>query len=323
MKRRFFGKAIALLLVLTMCFGLMSGCKPQENGRTVADYTVEKNDIRNAELYPYVIRTPHATWYLAAADIELLGEEAFFEGLEKLLTYQEADFADAIAALDGYLSGDIPVVDIWTDFSNRTEVAKTGDFGALCHWDLDLIYLYNGFEMTGYTLLHEYVHYLTHNCCSFEIKLHFWSEAIAEYVSMFVCRNRMYDSVLPPNMLLGYATHGALDENGEPDQKKWYYTVADVFRDGSMNGENYLAVNQSVMTMTEQQREHPAMLDLSYYEAACFFQYLVENYGEEYVYTHMNCGWERFEKLFGKDFETLFFEWAEYNHALCDEYGLN
>ena len=113
-----------------------------------------------------------------------------------------------------------------------------------------------------------------------------------------------------------------MDQNGEPDQKKWYYAMAERFRDGSMNGETYNAVNQSVMTMTEQQQEHPAMLDLSYYEAACFFEYLIENYGEEYVFTHMNCGWERFGSVFGEEYEPLFFKWAETNKALCSELGL-
>ena len=128
MNKRFFGKAIALLLVLTMCFGF--GCAKKDDTRTIAGYALEQNDGANAQMYPYIVRTPHATWYLAAADIELLGEEAFFEGLEKLLACQEADFADAYAVLDGYLVNEIPVIDVHTDFAAQTERAKWNKAGA-------------------------------------------------------------------------------------------------------------------------------------------------------------------------------------------------
>ena len=123
MNKRFFGKAIALLLVLTMCFGL--GCAEKDNTRTIAGYALEPSE----GAYSYVVHTPHATWHLAAADIELFGEETFFEGLELILQNQEADFEDAIAALDGYLD-EVPVIDIYTDFSGRTEQGKLGVYGA-------------------------------------------------------------------------------------------------------------------------------------------------------------------------------------------------
>ena len=124
MDKRFFGRAIALLLVLTMCFGF--GCAKKDDTKKIAGYTLEPNE----GTYAYVIHTPHAIWYLAAADSELLGEEAFFEGLEKLLTYQEADFADAYTVLDGYLKDEIPVIDVHTDFAAKTERAKWNKAGA-------------------------------------------------------------------------------------------------------------------------------------------------------------------------------------------------
>lgn len=320
MNKRFFAKAIALLLVLTMCFGF--GCAKKET-RTIAGYALEKNEGQYAQFYPYLVRTPHATWYLAAADIELLGEETFFAQLEKILTNQEADFADAIEALKDYLTGDIPAVDIMTDFSNRTEVAKTGDFGALCHWDMDLIYLYNGFGMTGYTLLHEYVHYLTHKCCSFEIKLHFWSEAIAEYVSKFACKNRILQSAFTEEGRTIYAEHGFADGDGNPDLYKICCAVAAAYRDGSMVGQTFTPISQASVVMTERMVEHPMLTMLSYQETVCFFDWLVKRYGKEFVFEHMTIGQAGFTDVFGEDFETLFLTWAEDNQTFCEENGLD
>ena len=39
-------------------------------------YPKEENTGRDKDSYPYIIRIPSATWYLAKADIELLGEDA-------------------------------------------------------------------------------------------------------------------------------------------------------------------------------------------------------------------------------------------------------
>ena len=43
-------------------------------------YRKEENTGRDKDSYPYIIRMPSAVWYLAKADIELLGEDAFYKG---------------------------------------------------------------------------------------------------------------------------------------------------------------------------------------------------------------------------------------------------
>ena len=58
-------------------------------------YPIEENTGYKSETYPYLVRTPSAVWYLAADDIALLGEEAYYDGLYAILEYAEADFADA------------------------------------------------------------------------------------------------------------------------------------------------------------------------------------------------------------------------------------
>ena len=316
MNKRFIGKAIALLLALTMCAGLPVGCTKKDDTKKIAGYALEPGE----GIYSYVIHTPHATWHLAAADIELLGEDAFFEGLERILENQEADFSDAIAALDGYLN-DVPVIDIYTDFSGRTERAKLGTYGAYCLFHVPCIEIYKP-DVAFESLLHEYAHYLTHCCMPYAIDGNFWSEAIAEYVSKFVCKNRMLHATFTEEGRNELAARGFADPDGNPDIGKIYRATAAAYRDGSMIGQTYSAVSQAPVKMTERMVEHPTLTLLSYHEAACFFDWLTARYGKELVFANMSIGQGDFGAVFGEDFETLFFEWAEDNRAYCEENGL-
>ena len=314
MDKRFFGKAIVLLLVLTMCFGL--GCAEKDDTRTIAGYALEPSE----GTYSYVVHTPHATWHLAAADIELLGEELFFEGLELILQNQEADFEDAIAVLDGYLD-EVPVIDIYTDFSGRTEQGKLGVYGAYCRWNVPCIEVYQP-DMAFAELLHEYAHYLTHCCMPYGIDGNFWSEAIAEYVSKFICKNRMFCSAYSEDGRTTLAARGFANQDGDPDIRKMYCAAAAAIRDGSMIGQTFSVVSQAPVVMTERMLEHPTLTMLSYYEAGCFFDWLAERYGKALVFEHMTIGQGDFKDVFGEDFETLFFAWAEDNRTFCEENGL-
>ena len=89
------------------------------------EYQKEENTGWNKDSYPYIIRTPDAVWYLAKADIELLGEDVYYEGLYATLDDAEADFADACAALAGLIPDEIQPIDIYTDFCNKAEASKT------------------------------------------------------------------------------------------------------------------------------------------------------------------------------------------------------
>ena len=90
-------------------------------------YQKEENNGRDKSTYPWIIRTPYAVWYISKADIELLGENAYYEGLYAILDDAEADFADARAALAGFIPDEIQPVDIYTDFCNKAEASKTAD----------------------------------------------------------------------------------------------------------------------------------------------------------------------------------------------------
>ena len=327
MKKSLIRKTIAAVLILALCAGFACGCaaKPKDP-IAVSGYRLESNEGRNSETYPYLVRTPHTVWYLAAADIDLIGEEAFYEGLNRILSNQEADFADACAVLEEYLLEEIPSIDVYTDFSGRSERAKWGYAGAYYLPMYHAIYLFRDWEEAGCALLHEYSHYLTHECCTFEIDDTFWSESIAEYISMFACTNRIGRTAqlaFSEDANAEAARRGFTDPDGSMNPKKLYCGQAALLRTEAAIGAQYVAVSQSPITMTEELFRHPMMTTVSYYEAGCFFDWLVEHYGKDLVFTHMTCGQKEMKDIYGKDFETLFFAWAKDNRQLCEEYGLD
>ncbi|MBQ3651887.1 MAG: hypothetical protein II959_05550, partial [Clostridia bacterium] len=95
--------------------------------RQVGAYSVVANDGAKAgtEAYPYMVKTEHSVWYLAEADMELQGEDAFFEGLAKVLQYFDEDVADAQKALAGRIPAEIPPVEIRTDFCGQAGVSES------------------------------------------------------------------------------------------------------------------------------------------------------------------------------------------------------
>ena len=150
-------------------------------------YQKEENTGRDKDSYPYIIRMPSAVWYLAKADIELLGEDAYYEGLYAVLDDAEADFADAHAALEGYIPEEIPPLDIYADFCNKAELSKT--FGAYYRSQFNYLKLFNGWDNAGVLLLHEYVHYLTMHCAETPVQFAFWGEGVAEYIALHICNH--------------------------------------------------------------------------------------------------------------------------------------
>ena len=88
-----------------------------------------------------------------------MGEEAFYKGLEDILSYAEADMTDACKALTGRIWEDVPPVEIRTDFCGKAEISQ--DAGAYYNGLANMIKLFHSWDMAKFSLLHEYVHYLT------------------------------------------------------------------------------------------------------------------------------------------------------------------
>ena len=288
------------------------------------EYQKEENTGRDKDGYPYIIRTPNAAWYISKADIELLGEEAYYEGLYAILDTAEADFADARAALAGYISDEIQPIDIYTDFCNKAEASKTAD---AFYRDLgNYIKLFGGWETARAALLHEYVHYLTIHCAEIQAQFHFWMEGIADYISLYACKNRLSRSVnmgfdlstLNPAML-----EQAWDqEDNCLNPRLVYLGFAALAIRGYGIGTNYFAVKNEWIDRTEQIQENPRPDDLYFYEAAGMVAFLVETYGKDTVFGNWNLDPDRMETVYGKAFPELYHDWKVWNEEQCKLSGI-
>ena len=234
--------------------------------RQVGTYDVVVNDGAKAgtEAYPYMVKTKYSVWYLAEADIELQGEDAFFEGLAEVLQYFDEDVADAQKALAGSIPAEIPPVEIRTDFCGQAGVTETA--GAYYNGMANFIKLFHRWEIVRYALLHEYVHYLTFHCAEKKTLSGFYGEAVAEYVSRILCKNRMMRSMDPaqaygPEMVAAMRAWGVWDETlGGPDYIKSALCESDAFARGLYDDVSYLCVGQ-FMFSRKADRRLPEHLD--------------------------------------------------------------
>ena len=80
MKREAFVLLSAVLIAMLAC-----GCAEQQG------FQKTENTGERADTHPCLVETESAAWYAAKADIELLGEDAFFEGLYAMLADAEKD----------------------------------------------------------------------------------------------------------------------------------------------------------------------------------------------------------------------------------------
>ncbi len=308
----------ALLLAFLLLSLAFTGCAEQ------AGYPIEENTGRDRDSYPYTVRTPYAVWHLSKADTGLLGEEEYYEGLYAILDTAEADFADARAALAGFIPDEIPPIDIYTDFCNKAEASKTAD--AFYRELGNYIKLFRGWKTARAVLLHEYVHYLTMHCAENPARSGFWAEGIADYISVYVCKNRLARSVnlgldvsaLPPAML----EQTWDEEDGCLDPRLVYLGYAALAIRGLGVGTNYFAVKNEWITRTAEIREDPKPGDLFFYEAAGITAYLAETYGRETVFGNWDTDPDRMETVYGKTFPELYRDWAVWNEAQCALSGI-
>lgn len=284
----------------------------------------EENTGRDAVSYPYLIRTPSAVWHISKADIELIGEDAYYEGLYKVLEMAEDDFADARAALEGYIFDEIPPIDIYTDFCNKGELS----FIAWAYYDdtRNEIRLFKGWENACTALQHEYVHYLTMHCADPATPPYYWAESIADYITHYACKNRLARSVNMGRDVSRYLPEmreAIWDEEENCVDPRLLYMVNGIFcTRGYIIGEKYFDVRNQWMTRTEdlQGRLTPDMI--SYEEAAGIMAYLVDTYGKETVFGNWTADPKHLETVFGKTFKELYSEWAAWNEEQCLQAGI-
>ena len=312
-------KRIPALLLAVLLFLLpLTGCAEQPR------YQKEENTGRDKDSYPYLIRMPSAVWYLARADMELFGEEAYYEGLYAVLDESEADFADARAALEGYIPEEIPPLDIYTDFCNKAELSKT--FGAYYRNQFNYLKLFNHWDQAGVLLVHEYTHYLTMHCAETAVQFSFWAEGVAEYIALHVCKNRLARSVyrrqdfsaVPPEVLEQVWDKA---ENCLDPRLACLVDAARVTR-GDYVGATYLAVKNERIERTAEIQNDPRPDDLTYEEASGMVAYLVETYGRDTVLGNWNLDPDHMDTVFGKTYPELYRKWAAWNEEQCRQLGI-
>ena len=311
-------RILSVLLAVLLLSSAYTACAEE------AGWQKEENTGRDAVSYPYLIRTPSAVWHISKADIELIGEDAYYEGLHAAMELAEADFADARAALEGYIPEEIPPIDIYTDFCNKGELS----FIAWAYYDdtRNEIRLFDGWIKACYALQHEYVHYLTMHCADPATPPYYWAESIADYITHYACKNRLARSVNMGRDVSRYLPEmreAIWDEEENCVDPRLLYMVNGIFcTRGYIIGEKYFDVRNQWMTRTEdlQGRLTPDMI--SFEEAAGIMAYLVDTYGKETVFGNWTADPKHLETVFGKTFKELYSEWAAWNEEQCLQAGI-
>ena len=311
-------RILSVLLAVLLLSSAYTACAEE------AGWQKEENTDQNAVSYPYLIRTPSAVWHISKADIELIGEDAYYEGLYKVLEMAEDDFADARAALEGYIFDEIPPIDIYTDFCNKGELS----FIAWAYYDdtRNEIRLFDGWIKACYALQHEYVHYLTMHCADPATPPYYWAESIADYITHYACKNRLARSVNMGRDVSRYLPEmreAIWDEEENCVDPRLLYMVNGIFcTRGYIIGEKYFDVRNQWMMRTEdlQGRLTPDMI--SFEEAAGIMAYLVDTYGKETVFGNWTADPKHLETVFGKTFKELYSEWAAWNEEQCLQAGI-
>lgn len=340
-------KLFAILLAVLLMLGLV-GCGQKANTvetqetaapvateapkaeaqavRRVGDYTVVVNDGQRKDTYPYLVQTEYSTWLLSKDDMELMGEEAFYEGLAGILPYVDADMADAQRALAGRIPADIPIVEIRTDFCGKAEISQ--NTGAYYNSLANMIKLFHSWEMAREALLHEYVHYLTFHCAEKKTPLGFYAESVAEYVSRILCENRMMRS-MDPSQLYGPETVAAMrawgvwdEELGGPDYIKSTLCESDAFARGLYDDTPYLCVGQFMFSRKADQRLPEHLDQLCYGEAASLALYLMETYGEDKFLDNWDLNGDQVAGLYDLTEAELLTAWSEWNAQQCEKLGI-
>ena len=294
--------------------------------RTVGAYRVLQNDDKRKFVYPYVLRTENSIWYLAKADMELMGAEAYYAGLADVLQYMEADMADARRALAGRIPDEIPPVEIRTDFSGM--YASSARFGALYDPAFNVIKLFRDWRIAKLALLHEYVHYLTFWCAGKKTPSGFYGEAVAEYVAKILCENRAcrsekYGYIDAPELLASLRAWSVWDEErDDPDYAKLVLCFSDAYARGLFDGEPYRSVGANLLTRTADKRLPARLNDLSYSETLSMALYLIESYGEDRFLDNWDLSDRSFADAYGLTSDQLLAAWSAWNAEQCAALGI-
>ncbi len=297
-------------------------CAAEQLGK----YRVEENTAENKATYPYIVRTESSIWYLAKDDIALMGEDAFFDGLRGLLQYQDADFADARAALAGFIREETEPVEIRTDFCGKAGISELEIIGAYYNPRSNFIKVFRNWEVAKAALLHEYVHYLTMHSTNTPVTHGLFAEGIAEYISAIVCKNRMrrdFSQSLSEEEKIFLRARGAWDREEDClDLRLYEFGMAETYAQGVQQGTEYLSTIDVPTIRTPEIEQNPTAENITHEEAACILAYLVETCSRGTVFSHLNMDPADMDKVFGETFADIYVHWKEWNSKLFNESGM-
>lgn len=323
MKRYISILLVILLLLPCAACGRRGEAEDSSVLRRVGGYAVVANDGSNETEYPYMLQTENSVWYIAQADVEKMGEEAFYAGLEDILQYLEDDMADARAALASRIWAEVPPVEIRTDFCGRAGISQ--DAGAYYNGRVNMIKLFDSWDMAKFALLHEYVHYLTIHCAEKGTMQYFYIETVAEYVSKLCCENRMFRSVdlsktEQPELSSMAQIWGDFNEE---KYRNSCFSESDAYARGAYDGMPYVCVGQSTAYRWAYKRLPDHIYELSYAEAVSLALYLMETYGTEKFLDNWDIRDEdELAALYGLTVPELLSAWAAWNAEQCAALGL-
>ncbi len=317
--------SILLAILLLLCPLANAAGEGEKGGAPmVGNYTVVPNDDAPTKTdYPFLVQTENAVWLLARDDMALMGEEAFYAGLEDILQYAEADMADARAVLTGRIWAEVPPVEIRTDFCGKAGISQ--DAGAYYNGRVNMIKLFYSWDMAKFALLHEYVHYLTIHCAEKKTMSGFYNETVAEYVSKLLCENRMFRSIdlsktEQPELRSLAQIWGDFDE---VKYRNSCLSESDAYARGLYDKRPYTCVGQFTAYRWPNKRLPDHLYELSYAEAVSMALYLMETYGaEKYLDNWDMVDEEKLAGLYGFTLEELLNAWSAWNAEQCAKLGL-
>lgn len=281
----------------------------------------EYNDVRETADYPYVIKEESANWYFSPADIKNEGYCTFVEEYLKVAPVAEIDFAEAREVLKDYILKDVPPVDIFTFFYKVDEVTM----GAVYSHVEERVCIYTDWRSgLKYSLLHEYIHYLTVGENKLFEKAIGLVEGVTDEIATFECENhlkKMYYQELMSDEEYGEENHifakeiGALiPDTNELDVEVYYYYLAKFYYELEPHTGEYKAIMWDMTSKPEK----TTLGSLSYQEAGSMSKYLVEQYGLDATLKHCKNVAE-LEELTGKSFLELYETWALWNEERYQE----
>lgn len=323
MKRYISILLVILLLLPCAACGRRGEAEDSSVLRRVGGYAVVANDGSNETEYPYMLQTENSVWYIAQADVEKMGEEAFYAGLEDILQYLEDDMADARAALAGRIWAEVPPIEIRTDFCGKAGASQ--DAGAYYNGRANFIKLFSSWDMAKFALLHEYVHYLTIHCADRKTMSGFYNETVAEYVSKLCCENRMFRSVdlsktEQPELSFMAQIWGDFDE---VRYRNSCFSESDAYARGMYDGMGYLCVGQYTTYRWANKRLPDHLYELSYAEAVSVALYLMEIHGaEKFLDSWDVTDEDELAARFGFTLSDLLLTWSAWNADQCAALGL-